>query len=151
MLIDILRKTLLFYFIFYKVIKPSIEHLLANSITPYLNELFSKTSLISFGYLTDNLIIKINNQEFFYSLPFNEYYIIFLVTSFPHFLMKKYLHFHLLNFYPIILIPFIYIFIIYDLVSMLEIIEISQETINFYFMLNVFLIFNKKYENTFYK
>ena len=151
MLIDILRKALLFNFIFFIIIKPSIEHLLADSIIPYLNQLFSETSVVNFGYVTDNLIIIINNQEFFYSLPFNEYYIIFLVTFFPYFFMKKYIHFHLLNFYLIILTPLIYIFIIYDFVYMLKIIEVSQETINFYFMLNVFLIINKNYNNTHYQ
>ena len=147
MFVIVIKNFFIFYFLFFVIIRPLNEFLLINFIVPYLNELFSNYSDIEFDLITDNLIILIANKEYVYSLPFNEYYIIFLVTFFPYFLMKKYLHFHLLNFYPIFLIPFVYIFVIFELFNMLSLISVFQHTINFYITMNIFLYFNKKYNS----
>ena len=71
--------------------------MLEGHLVPYLNNIFSNHSEISFDSSIDNMIIKINNTNHYYSLPFNEHYVLFFVVFLKIF-SKGYLHFHILNF-----------------------------------------------------
>ena len=136
---------ILFPVLFFFIIRPINESLLENHLVPYLNDLFINHSEISFNYLTDNLIFKFNDLSYYYSLPFNEYYIMFFVIFFSKIFLTKYLHFHILNFTLILLIPFFYFCISYQIKEAFTFFSVIQGTVNFYFLMTVTLNFLKKY------
>jgi len=136
---------IIFPILFFFIIRPINKSLLEKHLVPYLNDLFINHSEISFDHSFDNLIFKINYTSHYYSLPFNEYYIMLFVIFFPKIFLTKYLHFHLLNFTLILLAPFFYFCISYQIDYAFTFFSVIQGTINFYFLITVTFYFLKKY------
>ena len=140
MFIYLFKITIIFPILFFLIARPMNEFLLENHLVPYLNNIFLYDPEISFDFIIDNLILKLNGSSHYYSLPFNEYYIIFFVIFFSKIFLKKYLHFHILNFTLVLLTPFFYYCIAFKLDSAFTLFSIIQRTVNFYFLL--IIIFN---------
>ena len=136
---------IIFYILFFFLVRPINESLLENHLVPYLNHLFLNHSDISFDYKTDNLIFMLNGLSYSYSLPFNEYYILFFVIFFQKIFLKGYLHFHILNFKLILAAPLLYYCILYKLYNILILLLLVQSTINFYFLIYVVFDFLTKF------
>ena len=111
----------------------------------YLNDSFINHPNISFDHSIDNLIFKINDVSHYYSLPFNEYYIMFFVIFFSKKILTEYLHFHILNFSLILLTPFFYFCISNQINEVFTFFSVIQGTVNFYFLITVIFNFLKKY------
>ena len=137
--------TIIFSILFFFIMRPINESLLENYLVPYLNDSFINHSNISFDHSNDNLIFIINDISHYYSLPFNEYYIMFLVIFFSKKILTKYLHLHILNFSLILLIPFFYFCISNQINEAFTFFSVIQGTINFYFLIIVTFNFLKKY------
>ncbi len=131
---------MVFPILFFLIVRPINQFLLGNVLVPGLNVLFLNHKGISFDSSIDNLIFKINNTNHYFSLPFNEYYVMFFVIFFSKKFLKKYLHFHILNFSIVLFAPFLYYSILFKLNSAFKIISIIQGTVNFYIL--IFIIFN---------
>ena len=135
---------IIFPIIFF-IIRPINESLLENHLVSYLNDLFINHPNISFDHSIDNLIFKINDSSHYYSLPFNEYYILFFVIFFSKKkILTEYLHFHILNFSLILLTPFFYFCILNQINEAFTFFSVIQGTVNFYFLIAVTLNFFKK-------
>ena len=141
----LLKIIIIFTMIFFFIIRPINESLLENHLVPYLNDSFINHPNISFDYSIDNLIFKINGVSHYYSLPFNEYYIMFFVIFFSKKILTEYLHFHILNFSLILLTPFFYFCISNQINEAFTFFSIIQGTVNFYFLIIVTFNFLKKY------
>ena len=128
---------IVFPILFFLIIRPMNEFLLRTHLVPYLNDLFLSRLEINFDYSIDNLIFKLNSTSHYYSLPFNEYYVMFFVIFFSKIFLKKYLHFHLLNFTLILLAPFFYYCISFNFYTAFKLLSIIQNTINFYFLITI--------------
>ncbi len=146
MLIYLFKIIIIFPVLFFFIIRPINESLLENYLIPYLNNLFINRSEISFDFKTDNLIFTINDSNYFYSLPYNEYYIMFFVCFFSKIFSKEFLHFHVLNFTLFLLTPFFYFCISYQIDSAFTFFSVIQGTVNFYFLIIVISRFFKKYD-----
>ena len=131
---------IIFPIIFFFIIRPINESLLENHLVSYLNDSFINYPNISFDHSIDNLIFKMNDTSHYYSLPFNEYYIIFFVIFSSKIFLKDYLRFHILNFNVILLAPFFYFFIFFKLEIGFKLFSIIQSVVNFYFL--IYVIFN---------
>ena len=136
---------IVFPILFFFIIRPINETILENYIILYLNDLFINESYISFDHSVDNLILKINDISHYYSLPFNEYYVMFFIIFFPKIFLREYLHFHILNFTLILLAPFIYLCISYQINDAFIIFSLIQGTVNFYFLITITFNSLKKY------
>jgi len=141
----LLRIIIIFPIIFFFIIRPMNESLLENHLVSYLNDSFINHPNISFDYSIDNLIFKINGASHYYSLPFNEYYIMFFVIFFSKKILTEYLHFHILNFSLILLTPFFYFCISNQINEAFTFFSVIQSTVNFYFLITVTFNFLKKY------
>ena len=141
----LLKIIIIFTMIFFFIIRPINESLLENHLVPYLNDSFINHPNISFDFSIDNLIFKINGVSHYYSLPFNEYYIMFFVIFFSKKILTEYLHFHILNFSLILLTPFFYFCISNQINEAFTFFSIIQGTVNFYFLIIVTFNFLKKY------
>ena len=137
---------IIFPILFFFIIRPINESLLENYLTPYLNDLFINRSEISFDFKTDNLIFTINDSNYYYSLPYNEYYIMFFIIFFSKIFSIKFIHFHVLNFTLFLLAPFFYFCISYQIDSAFTFFSVIQGTVNFYFLIMVISRFIKKYD-----
>ena len=137
--------------IFFFIIRPINESLLENHLVSYLNGLFINHPNISFDHSIDNLIFKINGVGHYYSLPFNEYYIMFFVIFFSKKILTEYLHFHILNFSLILLTPLFYFCISNQINEAFTFFSVIQGTVNFYFLISVTFNFLKKYDTEFFK
>ena len=140
MFIYFFKVTLIFPILFFSIARPMNEFLLENHIVPFLNNLFLGYPIISFDFTIDNLIFQLNESSHYYSLPFNEYYIIFFIIFSSKIFSRYYLHFHILNFNVILLAPFFYFFISFKLEIGFKLFSIIQSTVNFYFL--IYVIFN---------
>ena len=127
----LLRIIIIFPIIFFFIIRPINESLLENHLVSYLNDSFTNHPNISFDYSVDNLIFKINGASHYYSLPFNEYYIMFFVIFFSKKILTEYLHFHILNFSLILLTPFFYFCISNQINESFTFFSVIQSTVNF--------------------
>ncbi len=136
---------IIFPILFFIIIRPINESLLENHLVPYLNNLYINRSDISFDYSNDNLIFKLNDLSYEYSLPYNEYYIMFFVIFFSKFFSMKFLHFHILNFSLILLIPFFYFCISYQIDNAFTLFSVIQGTVNFYFLITMIFNFLKSF------
>ena len=145
MLIYLFKIINVFLFLFFFIFRPINEFLLDRHLVPYLNNLYINHPEISFDHSVDNLIIKINDLSQWYSLPFNEYYIMVIVVFLPKILMKEYLHIHILNFTLVLITPFLYYCILYKLYKLITIFSIIQTTANFYFLIVVIFDFLAKF------
>jgi len=141
MLIYLFKIIIIFPVLFFFIIRPINESLLENYLIPYLNNLFINRSEISFDFKTDNLIFTINDSNYFYSLPYNEYYIMFFVIFFSKIFSMKFLHFHILNFILIIFTPFFYFCISFQIDEAFTLLSVVQGTVNFYFLITIILNF----------
>ena len=131
--------------IFFFIIRPINESILENHLVAYLNDSFINEPNISFDHSFDNLIFKINGVSHYYSLPFNEYYIMFFVIFFSKKILSEYLHYHILNFSLILLTPFFYFCISNQINEAFTFFSVIQGTVNFYFLITVTFNFLKKY------
>ena len=131
---------IIFPILFFLIARPMNEFLLEYHIVPFLNNLFLGYPKISFDFTVDNLIFQLNESSHYYSLPFNEYYMIFFVIFSSKIFLRDYLHFHILNFNMILLGPFFYFFISFKLETGFKLFSIIQSTVNFYFL--IYVIFN---------
>lgn len=136
---------IIFPILFFFIIRPINESILKNHLVSYLNDLFIIHPNISFDHSIDNLIFKINGINHYYSLPFNEYYIMFFVIFFSKKILTKYLLIHVLNFSLILLIPFFYFCISYQINGAFKFFSVIQGTVNFYFLITITFNFLKKY------
>ena len=151
MFIYLFKIIIVFPFLFFFIFRPINKFFLNDYIVPYLNVLYVNHLKISFDYSVDNLIFKMNDTNYYYSLPFNEYYVMFFVIFLPKIFLKKYLHFHILNFTLILLAPFLYYCILYKLDNFLTLFSIVQSTVNFYFLINVIFNFLTKINPNFFR
>ena len=136
---------IIFPILFFFIIRPINESLLENHLVSYLNDSFINHPNISFDHSIDNLIFKINGVSHYYSLPFNEYYIMFFVIFFSKKILTEYLHFHILNFSLILLTPLFYFCISNQINEAFTFFSVTQGTVNFYFLITVIFNFLKKY------
>lgn len=145
MFLYLFKIIIIFPILFFLIIRPFNELLLKNHLIPYLNNLFINHSEISFDHSIDNLILKINDTSHYYSLPFNEYYIMFFVIFFSKIFLRECLHFHILNFTLLLCAPFFYFCISYKIDDAFTFFSIIQDTVNFYFFITLTFNFLKKY------
>ncbi len=145
MLVYLFKIIIIYPILFFLIIKPINEYLLKDYLVPYLNDLFLNHPEISFDFSIDNLIFNHNNSSHYYSLPFNEYYILFFIIFFSKIFLKEYLHFHILNFTLILLAPFFYFPILFVHDAPFIIFSIIQSTVNFYFLMTIIFNFLAKY------
>ena len=75
MFIYLFKIIIVFPFLFFFIFRPINEFVLEWHLVPFLNNFYLNHPEISFDHSVDNLIIKINDISHYYSLPFNEYYI----------------------------------------------------------------------------
>ena len=127
--------------IFFFIIRPINESFKYDTRWVSNNDSFINHPNISFDHSIDNLIFKINGVSHYYSLPFNEYYIMFFVIFFSKKILTKYLHFHILNFSLILLTPFFYFCISNQINEAFTFFSVIQGTVNFYFLIAVTLNF----------
>ena len=139
------RIIIIFPILFFFIIRPINESLLENYIVPYLNDSFINNPYISFNHSNDNLIFKNNDINHYYTLPFNEYYIMFFVIFFSKKILTGYLHLHILNFSIILLIPFFYFCISNQINEAFTFFSVIQSTVNFYFLITITINSLKKY------
>ena len=132
---------IIFSILFFFIIRPINESILENHLVPFLNNVFIDHSNISFDYSNDNLIFKLNDLSYWYSLPYNEYYIMFFVIFFSKIFSMKFLHFHILNFILIIFTPFFYFCISFQIDEAFTLLSVVQGTVNFYFLITIILNF----------
>ena len=144
MFIYLFKIIIVFPFLFFFIFRPINELLLGEHLVPYLNNLNFNHAQISFDYSVDNLIIKIKDISYYYSLPFNEYYVMFIAIFLSKIFLKKYLRFHILNFTLIFMTPLIYNCILYRLYDFFTIFSIVQSTVNFYFLMYIIFDFLTK-------
>ena len=136
---------IIFPILFFFIIRPINEFLLEDHLVPFLNDLFLKHPGINFDFSNDNLIFRLNDASHYYSLPFNEFYIMFFIIFFSKIFLKEYLHFHIINFSLILFAPFFYFFILLENDAPFTFFSIIQGTVNFYFLIIIFLDYLKKY------
>ena len=144
MVIYFFRRVFIFAVLFFLILKPMNEYLLGQYIVPSLKKTITDETKINFNHSNDNLIFILNGSNYFFNLPFNEYYTMFFITFSPRVLSKKYLIYHILNFTPILIIPFTYYASLNGFESLIMISTIIQGTINFCYVIKTFLNFLKK-------
>lgn len=100
-------KTIVFVLIFFGCIRPLNSFFLDLHIVPSLNHYYHEEENIEFDFINDNLIIKKGKSIHYLSLPFDAFYIFFIIIIFPKIFSIKFIYYHILNFLPLFLIPFI--------------------------------------------
>ena len=100
-------KVIVFVLVFFGCIRPLNSIFLDLYMVPSLNDYYHEEKNIQFDFINDNLIIYIDKSEYYLSLPFDAFYIFFIIIIFPKIFSIKFIYYHALNFLPLILIPFI--------------------------------------------
>ena len=100
-------KVIGFVIVFFGCIRPLNSIFLELCIVPGLNEYYFDEKDIDFDFINDNLIINKGRSANYLSLPFDAFYIFFIIIIFPKIFSIKFIYYHALNFLPLILIPFI--------------------------------------------
>ena len=100
-------KFIVFVVVFFCCIRPLNSFFLNLYIVPTLNDYYSEQKNIEINFINDNLIIYRGEKTHYLSMPFDAFYIFFIIIAFPKIFSIKFINYHALNFLPLILIPFI--------------------------------------------
>ena len=100
-------KIIVFLLVFFGCIRPLNGFFLNSYIVPGLNIYYHEEKNIEFDFINDNLIIYKDDLANYLSLPFDAFYIFFIIMVFPKIFSIKFIYYHVLNFLPLFLIPFI--------------------------------------------
>ena len=86
---------------FFSIIRPLNEYFLKKYIVPHSNNAFYNYDGINFEFSKDNLVLTLNeSKNYYFRMPFSEYYIMLVISFLPKIFSRKYLHYHILNITP---------------------------------------------------
>ncbi len=100
-------KIVIFLIIFFWGVRPLNSFFLNSYLVPIFNDYYYEEKNINFDFINDNLIIYHGEIINYLSLPFDAFYILFIIVTFPKTFSKKLIYFHILNFLPLFMIPLI--------------------------------------------
>ena len=139
-------KLIIFIIVFFGCIRPLNGIFLELCIVPSLNDYYFEEKDIDFNFINDNLIIYKRSSVNYLSLPFDAFYIFFIIIIFPKIFSTKFIYYHILNFFPLFLIPFINYSLVMESDIGFKIFDFSIAISRFIYSYKIILISAKNFE-----